>query len=240
MRQPDQEKRVLRDHKKVGQKLIPPFVAAMPTLQEVSYRKHILPEILWIEVISHQVGGKRGAAIALAVARAAVKFQPTMYAWLCSNYVSLSLADQEVMLAHLEERDEVSRLLSPLIAPYPVCPLAFLCRPEDRAADKVTAGLSIISAMLPDLLARMSPSATRMQAGATYIAFCTDKLTVQAGTSLAAFPEIERYPTTELSQKVAAGVRGFLNGTTPVNHQLTWPNYFWNQGRILSPCTGDE
>jgi hypothetical protein len=43
------------------------------------------------------------------------------------------------------------------------------------------------------------------------LAFDSGKLKVQQGLALAQFPEIERYPTTELSKKIASSIRATIN-----------------------------
>src|SRR5690606_16621152 len=42
--------KILKDHKKVGQKLIPPFMQ-LPNLKETSFRDNTLPTLIWLSAI---------------------------------------------------------------------------------------------------------------------------------------------------------------------------------------------
>jgi hypothetical protein len=78
-----------------------------------------------------------------------------------------------------------------------------------------------------------------VQATATWLAFDSGKLKVKEGLALASFPEIEKYPETELSQKVGSGVRSTLNmlfGSAELCNSAEWPDYFWNRGLEVSKC----
>jgi hypothetical protein len=79
-----------------------------------------------------------------------------------------------------------------------------------------------------------------IRATATWLAFDAGKLKVSEGLALAQFPEIERYPDTELSRRVGSGVRATLNMLIgsgqgqPVD--TSWARYFWNRGLAIAPC----
>jgi hypothetical protein len=236
MKHQKQKKRVLQDHKKVGQRFIPPFIEKIPNLQEVSYLKEILPEILWIELLSHQVGGPKGVELSLEIARAAATLRPEGHMWLCSEYRKLDTTLQKKVIDSLTNTEEISKLISPLVICYPECPLSFLCLPVDLKEGNPSSHVDLISRVITELYDRRSPRATMMQAGAVYIAFCTDKLQVNAGTPLADFPAIENYPSTDSSRRVAASVRTFLTATGMIEQDLNWARYFWNLGYQLSPC----
>ena len=79
-----------------------------------------------------------------------------------------------------------------------------------------------------------------VQATAIWLAFDADVLKVNEGLALASFPEIERYPETELSKKVGSSVRATLNMLigSEYNHsnEYNWPIYFWNRGLVIDEC----
>src|ERR1700722_12511742 len=183
MNQQGKKKPVLQDHKKVGQRLIPPFVAKMPALGEVSYRKNILPELLWIDVLAQKVGYKRATELTVAIAHAA---EPHIKEFPCfvSSFVDLPVDKQNEITASLNDRSEISQLLSPLVVLYPECPLAFFCTPEDRKADTVEASIEYVSEVVSGVLDRMSRKATMMQSCAVFLALSTGRLTVFKGQSL--------------------------------------------------------
>lgn len=229
-------KRVLQDHKRVGSKFIPPFVQQIP-LQEVSHVKRVVPEILWIAVLTEMLGMKPGTDASVEIARAAARLDPTGHFCLCSNFNTLSQSQKSEMAVEFAEKDYVSRGLAPLVALYPACPLAFLCREQDLSARDQPADIRWLTDLLPELFDKDSVKAVQMQAGAVYIEFLTDKLKVNEGLALAQFPEVEKYPNTELSQRVAASIRSALKmfvGQLAADEE--WPRYFWNRGGELSDC----
>ena len=79
-----------------------------------------------------------------------------------------------------------------------------------------------------------------VQATAIWLAFDAEVLKVSSGLALASFPEIERYPTTELSRKVGGSIRAMLNGFFGEDQRFhsksLWPQYFWNRGLSIDPC----
>jgi hypothetical protein len=121
---------------------------------------------------------------------------------------------------------------------YPKCPLNFLFENPLPRLDNFSAELEIFKDLLSKLYDKTTVEATFMQANAIYIAFVTDKLKVSKDTSLANFPEIEKYPHTKESQRIAAMVRAAVNSFIGIDCDKTseWPRYFWNRGLELEPC----
>lgn len=79
-----------------------------------------------------------------------------------------------------------------------------------------------------------------VQATATWLAFDADVLKVAAGLALANFPEIDQYPDTEVSRRVAASIRSTLNvlfgSEIHFGGSSDWPHQFWNRGLALETC----
>ena len=79
-----------------------------------------------------------------------------------------------------------------------------------------------------------------IQATAIWLGFDAGKLKVSEGLALAEFPEIERYPDTELSRRVGSGVRASLNMLIGAGQRQSigesWPSYFWNRGLTIDGC----
>jgi hypothetical protein len=126
---------------------------------------------------------------------------------------------------------------------YPQCPLNFLYRGAPGIPDRPDEILEEFKKLLYTLFNRQNEAATFMQANGVYIAFLTDKLQVNAGVPLANFPEIQNYPHTEESKKVASGVRAVTDMaimTTLKEKQSNWSAYFWNRGLEIQPCEPDQ
>jgi hypothetical protein len=60
-------RRILANHKQVGKRFIPPFVATLGPLSEVRWVDDVLPELLWLALLNHQHGWKDGADLCLVL-----------------------------------------------------------------------------------------------------------------------------------------------------------------------------
>ncbi|HCC25071.1 MAG TPA: hypothetical protein DEP85_06150, partial [Holosporales bacterium] len=86
---------------------------------------------------------------------------------------------------------------------------------------------------------KTSRETTFVQANGIYIAFVTGILQVAKGIGLENFPEIEKYPSTVESRKIASFVRASINGfigMMPCETSSQWQTYFWNRGLEIDKC----
>jgi hypothetical protein len=235
------QRRVLKDHKQVGTKLVPPFLDAFQQFKEVPHVKLVVPELIWLGAFNDILGPHEGARLCLEIARASARRAPNLIMATCTAYRSLTEEDwREVIQAiAAQDRNQISAASAALGRLYPEFPLRPMILESDLSEDRAEQDIEWLSNILPSLFDKTSVEAVGMMANATYIAFCTDKLKASSDTSLAQFPEIERYPDTELSQRVAAAIRCFTNslvGGMPEEPSRDWPRYFWNRGLELAPC----
>lgn len=231
---------VLSDHKKVGKKYIPPFINRLGlTFKETSWIKLSVPELIWIALINYQYGYKDGADLSLSLAKA-TKEATGKVEWYApiSSFSSLSKEQKENILEILEKEGKLSKLASGLFSLnyfYPKSALRFLNQP----VKKEEAHLSEIKNVLISHYDKTSREATFTQANAIYISFILGKLQVTSKSALANFPEIENYPYTEESKKIAASVRASINGFIGLDTgfiMTDWPDYFWNRGLEVDKC----
>src|SRR5260370_8298289 len=69
--------KILRDHKKVGQRLITPLNQYMGSkLNEVSWSNRTLPELVWIGLIQRRLGPGPGVKLITSIGRAARAIHP--------------------------------------------------------------------------------------------------------------------------------------------------------------------
>jgi hypothetical protein len=241
------KKKVLQDHKQLGKTLIPPFTHLLGPLHEVSWVKTILPELLWIALIQDRYGHHRGVELITATARAARQVaslaEPSIFGAISSFDMLTHAQQKEVrsMLAISGDLFQIQQALLPLIALYPRCPISCLFSTEASEAHKDH--LRYLKTLVSGLYDRGSRDTVMVQASFVWLAFDSGKLKVFSGLALVKFPEIERYPDTELSQKIASGVRStlhlFFEGNSyPVSSD--WPRYFWNHGLEIDPCYFSE
>src|SRR5207247_3320032 len=113
---------------------------------------------------------------------------------------------------------------------YPTFPLGFLFS-EGNISNRPSA-LTDLKRVLNDLFDKELPSTVFVQSTVVYLAFVLDRLKVVEGLALARFPEVENYPHTEISRRVASAVRAaVLSFFKPASNQnvSVWPTEFWNR-----------
>lgn len=242
--QKQKQQGVLSDHKRVGKRFIPPFIHELGGLQEIKWVDGPLPELFWLALLNHQHGLRRGADLAVAVARSATAaVGPTAKkVWFgpISAYGRLTEAQRQTLVTTLKSEgqlDDLKIALGSLVALYPECPLAFLFDGESPPGER-SEHLSQLKAILDDLFDKTTQAATLMQANAMYIAFATDMLFVSSGTSLANFPAVADYPHTDEAKRIGGAVRAGINGFfgSSADKSSTWPTYFWNRGLEIDQC----
>jgi hypothetical protein len=238
------KKQVLTDHRRMGKKFIPPFIDRMGSrFQETSWIKLTIPELVWIALLNYRYGYQEGASLSLSLAKA-VKEATAKTEWFApmSSFSSLSTAEKDKVLEILEKEDKLNSLvvgLQPLNYFYPESSLGFINSKKIQGIKNKEIYLSQIKNVLANLYDKQSKEATFTQANALYISFALGKLQVSAKTPLANFPEIENYPYTEESKRIAASVRASINafiGMDIGNNMTNWSNYFWNRGLEIDDC----
>jgi hypothetical protein len=234
-------RRVLSDHKQVGKKFLPPFVAHLGSINEVSWVDDLLPELLWLGMLNDRHGLREGARLAAALPRtvdAVLEGRHDRWLQLTSQYSGVPVACWERIIEVLDSDvlQTLRETLRPLIALYPNCPLRSLwagVSPESEASD-----LQTMRQAVDAILERGSRPATLVQANAIYILFATNKLTVFKGSVLERLEDLVEYPRTQESRLVASGVRAAITGFGSRQDSASegWTRYFWRHGLELSPC----
>ena len=242
-RQRRKRQAVLSDHKQLGKRFIPPFIHRLGALQEIKWLDAPMPELLWLALLNRRHGLRRGAELAVALARAAVAaVGPEDKVWFgpVSAYGRLSGEQRQAVVGTLRSPghlEDLRNALGPLVALYPECPLVFLFGAESPQGERAD-HLSPLKVILTDLFDKTTKAATLMQANAVYIAFVTNMLGASNSTSLANFPAVADYPHTEEAKRIGASVRAtvlMLFGTSYDISSL-WPSCFWKRGLEIDAC----
>jgi hypothetical protein len=238
--------KILRDHKKVGQRLITPLNQFMASkLNEVSWSNRTLPELLWIGLMQRHLGPGPGVKLITSIGRAARAIHPgpehRLFATI-SNFSILAEPQKRQLKADLERSGELGIIqdcLDPLVSWYPDCPLNLFFSQAHAAPtdDKLQYLKRLVSSLLSD---RTDREPTLVKATAVWLGFDADFIKVQQGSIISQFPEVERYPETEISRKVAAAIGAMVNmlfaADTQYLMESPWPEYFWNRGIEIDNC----
>lgn len=247
------KKKILQDHKRQGKTFIPPFQHMLGPLREISWVKTMLPELLWIALIQDYHGHREGVALITLFTRIVRKCSPSekkrIFATI-SSFEELTKDERSCLQSELATSGElfkIQKALLPLIVFYPDCPLRFLYSTKPSLADGTDQILERFKILVEGLYDKISRDTAMVQATAIWLAFDSGVLKVFKGLALASFPEIEKYPYTELSQKVAASIRASIHMFFTEPHypaSCKWPQYFWNRGFEIDRCyfkeTSDE
>ena len=240
-------KKVLGDHKRQGKTYVPPFTHMIGPLQEISWVKTILPELLWIALLQNHHGHRRGVELVTVLARTSRKFSSSTKLQIfgaISSFMKLSDTEKDNIrnaLAAAGELFPIQEAIFPLIAFYPDCPLHFLFAHNASSIDTglLDADLNRLRSVAAGLYDKTTRDATMVQATMVWLAFDADVLKVARHLPLAKFPEIEKYPDSELSQEIASSVRSSVQAffVPPFySESADWPRYFWNRGLEIDHC----
>ena len=234
-------KPVLSDHKRHGAKLVPPYVSLLGRPEDVSWVSTIIPEVIWIAALRHVFGDVVGTELALSLARCAVnRVRPTDHRFFAaaSDFDDLTSDEKDSIVAEMRSSRQLAQLrrgFAVLCQYYPTFPIGFLC---DEAPPTAEVDLDAFKETLRNLFDKEKRETVLVTSTVVYLAFVLDRLKVVEGLALASFPEVERYPDTELSIRVASAARVAVLGFFGPGRRKSanWPVEFWNRGIELEEC----
>lgn len=232
---------VLGDHKRVKSKLVTPFNDAFGPMREVSWINIMIPELLWIALVQKAWGLHCAVKIITAFTRDVRASDPKREHTIWAAAGKFAALPNGVLAGIVEGRpyrDALCAPLAPLHAHYPDHPMRELVSAVTGLHS--SHDLGALKRLVRDLFDRASTNSMMVQATATWLAFDAERLKVSTGLALADFPQIEDYPKTEQSQRIAASIRATLNqmfGEADLMASGTdWPIAFWNRGLELEVC----
>ena len=218
-------------------------------LTEIAWAKTMLPKLLWIALIQDYYGHRKGVELITTLTRIARKCSSAEKKKIFATVSALGeltkgeKACLQSELAALGDLFEIQKALLPLITLYPECPLGFLYSDKPSSSGVEEQNLERLTKLVGGMYNKISRDTMMVQATATWLAFDSGVLKVFEGLALANFPEIEKYPHTALSEKVAASIRSsiymfFIEPHYP--ETSSWPKYFWNRGIEVEKCYFEE
>lgn len=236
------KKPVLSDHKKKGQRFIPPALAAMP-MHEISYVNQLLPEILWLALLRTQVGNTRAIELALnfmTLVKDSVEKGDFRNFALIGRFNELGDSTKKGIankVALSTFGDELIKLLEPLLNNYPKCPLDFL-KPNVPTCDRSTS-IRLMQTVVETHINRNSYNAAVIQAMTALIRQAMGGLHYSARVEKPDFSSF--IASTEDSDWERIGSRARLAAQSelmPMGQSINdeWARYFWNTGVVNSEC----
>lgn len=233
---------VLKDHKRIGKRFIPPFLQ-LGGLREVSYINMVLPEILWMGLIIDNLDYRAGVSFCEKTATLAFDAHASekhLNFALCSSYTMLDTDAKNKYLTLLKKEKLLELLqeyLAPLIILYHDFPMSFLgltCKRLDKGV----------------LITRLKEAITRymnkyeqpglvLQALTMYIRGMTGALYYSKEIEPPDLNALIEDPESEAAQRAGAHVRTHVLGEVSLpDDEATsnWSTTFWDQRLDIDTC----
>jgi hypothetical protein len=239
---PTGKKPLLSDHKKIGKKLVPPMMQ-IGSLRLTSWVDTGLPESIWLAVLHEELGLAEGVKIAVELCKIATTVEPATF-FVVSDFEVLSPDSWQEIRAKLDVSllSKTCGALSRFFRVYPECPLVKLCKPPDDEPSE--SDIQWVKQLLSTLFDKASRPSTLALATLVYVQMAQGRLFIQPGSALSKLPDVEQYPDTPESRRVASAVRATVNSFGGRADKPIWPRYFWARNFAIQPCyfqeDGDE
>lgn len=234
---------ILSDHQKIGTRFVPPM--AQLNMKATRWVDGTMPELLWQGLLVGRYGVREGLGLALTLAKAANESfsaeSKRPFLATASGYGEMTPQQQGETIGRLVASEQLPLLqqgLSPLLALYPQCPLAFLFNGQALAVD-ADYGLEQVKSAVIQLYDKRGKPATVVIANTIYIGALTGKIRYTAQTQLPNLEAVWDYPNTDESREVASRLRASVSAFTASlgdDVESAWPRYFWNRGLELEAC----
>lgn len=236
--------RVLKDHRKVGKKLIPPLMQ-IPNLKEVSYRDNMLPNLVWVSAIFLRNPDRKSVQciVNFLIRCKEILADDNLPALIfLNNFDRLRTEQKSKIVEGLEDLSMLNFLRENLTHQFNLFdnyPLSFLldgCSGLNKEND-----LNKLKEDVAALLDRHTLHSTKVQTTALVSMMATGKLILPSSIDLPDFNSIFTSPDSDESQKVASFVRASLNNNSVFedteNNIHDWSKSFWKQSFDLEGCS---
>lgn len=234
-------KPLLSDHKRTGKKLVPPL-KQIGTLYLTSWVDVGLPECIWHAALQDVLGRKDGVQLGLDLCKLAGGVANQGIFRIVSDFARLLPEEITAIREGLGEskRTDLVAGLGAFCRLYPECPirpLVGISAEEPFTSEDVTWCRSLVSRLFD----KTGLAATHALAALVYVTFAEGALFVSPSSVLSKFPDIEEYPETEDSRRIASAVRATVNSFFgPSERDAVWPKYFWFRSFLFEPCSFEE
>lgn len=237
--------KILKDHKKVGQKLIPPFMQ-ISNLKEVSFRDNTLPCLIWVSAIFLRNPDRKSVHSIvefLIKCREILNDDESPALIFFNHFDKLSIDQKAKILEETNDQDMVDFLRKNLVHQFYLLenyPLAFLFDGYTYEVDRDEA-LEYLKEDVSALLDRYTLHSTKVQTTAFVSMTATGKLVLSSKIDLPDFNAIFTDPESDESRRVASFVRASINADIGSQDDEgggnEWSKLFWRQSFRLEKCS---
>ncbi|WP_417535588.1 hypothetical protein [Methylophaga sp.] len=245
MKKGNHQGKVLTDHKKVGQRLIPPFMQ-LDNLKEVSFKNNTLPCFIWVSALLLRLHDKLAVHCLIEFLQECheiindEKSPPLIF---LNNFDKLESAKKTEVVKKVKKKDNLRVLRENLchqdflLKNYP---LSFLFDDYKYEIDHGVA-LEMLKEDVSALLDRYSSHATKVQTTALVSMAATGKLFISSEINIPDFNVIFTHPESDEAKEVASFVRASINAGAGIQDieggENNWSNNFWEQVFHLEKCS---
>jgi len=232
---------VLKGHKKVGTKYLPPFMT-YPKLETISWGQDMLLEFLWLALLSDQRGYRVAVQNAIKLSdimNTVVEESRKRGFNLASDFDEALQGERDEVMSKIDGglRKSLDSCVGLITKFYPEFPMKWLVSEKwMKEASVGLDGLEQIKNAIRTRRDRTSKLAMECQVLAFVMEGNAGKLTVNSEIARD-LNLVSEYPESDESRKMAAQVRAALNAL--LGHRKksrTWPNYFLRHSFEISPC----
>jgi len=236
---------VLRDHKKVGQKFIPPLMQ-LPNMKETSFRDNTLPCLIWLSAIFLRNPDRQSVHYViefLIKCKDILNDDKSPALVFLNNFDKLTSEQKRRISEGIEDQVMLHFLRESLVHQHHLLedyPLGFLFEDYVYGVDREEA-LEHLKEDVSALLDRYTMHSTKVQTTAFVSMTATGKLFLSSAIDLPDFNSIFTAPDSDESKRVASFVRANINAGTGFQDEEggenEWSKSFWSQCFDLEACS---
>jgi len=244
MKKANHQGKVLKDHKMVGRKLIPPLMQ-LPNIKETSFRDNTLPCLIWISAIflrSEDRQAVHNIIEFLIKCNEIINDDKFPLLIFLNNFYKLNEEQKSKITSEIDDGSIVDFLRKNLVHQFHLLedyPLSFLFKDYIYSIEREEA-INMLKEDVNALLDRHTLHATKVQTTAFVSMMATGRLFLSSKIDLPDFNSIFTAPDSDESKRVASFARanmnagsGFLDSEGGKNE---WSDRFWKGVFSMEKC----
>lgn len=236
--------KVLTDHKKVGNKLIPPLLQ-FSMVQETSFVDQTLPNLIWMSAIFLRASDHIAVDMIMDfIVRSQKLLGDEFHSDLAflDVFSELSIEQRKAIHQELKGSDTLDFICENIAHQYYLIdgyPLGFLFEDFVFGVDREEA-IESLKEDVSALLDRNSPHATKIQATTLISMNASGRLHLNSDMILPDFNSVFINPDSEDTKRLGGFVRAHLNAIAGMrgskNQEFSWSEIFWEKVYCLDKC----